>query len=77
MDGARRFGGQARAAGRTARAVPDDAPDSAPSTWTLHLSDEMRRELGGALPEKRHVTLPKGRGYHSVRAGPPAGVTAR
>ncbi len=37
------------------------------STWVLHLSDDTRRELKGAAPEKRAVTVPKGTGRHLVR----------
>jgi len=37
------------------------------STWTLHLSDDMRRELKAAGPEKQTVTIPKGLGKHVVQ----------
>jgi hypothetical protein len=37
------------------------------STWVLHLSDEMRRDLKISAPEKRVVTIPKGTGRHIVR----------
>ncbi|MBI4875249.1 MAG: hypothetical protein HY822_11510 [Acidobacteria bacterium] len=37
------------------------------SAWTLHLSDETRRALGGQEPEKRVVLVPKGVGAHPVR----------
>ncbi len=40
------------------------------STWTMHLSDETRRQLGAAVPEKRTVTIPKGVGRHVVPAAP-------
>ena len=36
------------------------------STWTLHLSDETRRTMKNAVPEKQTVTLPKGLGRHVV-----------
>jgi hypothetical protein len=36
------------------------------STWTLHLSDETRRGLKNAVPEKQTITLPKGLGRHVV-----------
>ena len=39
------------------------------SRWVLHLSDETRRELKTAAPEKRTVTIPKGTGRHVVRLG--------
>jgi hypothetical protein len=39
------------------------------STWTLHLSDEMRRELKTAGAEKQTVTIPKGLGTHVVQVG--------
>jgi len=35
------------------------------STWTLHLSDEMRNSL--KAPEKQAVFIPKGLGRHIVR----------
>lgn len=37
------------------------------STWVLHLSDDIRRELKTSVPEKRIVTIPKGTGRHVVR----------
>ncbi len=37
-----------------------------PSTWVLHLSDEMRRALKTSAPEKRVVKVPKGTGRHTV-----------
>jgi peptidoglycan/xylan/chitin deacetylase (PgdA/CDA1 family) len=37
------------------------------SVWTLHLSDETRRALGGKVPEKRVIRLPKGVGIRIVR----------
>lgn len=40
------------------------------STWVLHLSDETRRDLQAAGPEKQTVTIPKGLGKHIVRVGP-------
>jgi hypothetical protein len=36
------------------------------STWVLHLSDEMRRDLKVSAPEKRVMTIPKGTGRHVV-----------
>jgi len=36
------------------------------STWTLHLSDETRRALGKAVPEKRAIRIPAGLGRHIV-----------
>ena len=39
------------------------------SMWTLHLSDDMRRELKAAGPEKQTVTIPKGLGTHVVPVG--------
>ncbi len=36
------------------------------SVWTLHLSDETRRELKNAAPEKQTITVPKGLGRHVV-----------
>jgi hypothetical protein len=39
------------------------------SKWTLHLSDDMRRELKSAGPEKQTVTIPKGLGVHVVPVG--------
>ncbi len=39
------------------------------SVWTVHLSDEMRRDLGGSSLEKRTVTVPKGLGKHIVKVG--------
>ncbi|MBM3746263.1 MAG: hypothetical protein FJW34_10745 [Acidobacteria bacterium] len=42
---------------------------TAGSTWTLHLSDELRRTLGAEAPEKQTIRLPKGLGRHVVRAG--------
>jgi len=38
-----------------------------PSRWVLHLSDDTRRGLGTAAPEKRVVQIPKGAGRHLVR----------
>ena len=43
--------------------------DSHESTWTLHLSDDMRRDLKVAGPEKQTVTIPKGLGRHVVQVG--------
>jgi hypothetical protein len=37
------------------------------SAWTLHLSDETRRALGGVVPEKRTIRIAKGTGVHIVR----------
>ncbi len=37
------------------------------STWVLHLSDEMRRDLKTSAPEKRVVAIPKGTSRHLVR----------
>jgi len=37
-----------------------------PSTWVLHLSDDTRRILKAAPPEKRIVQIPKGIGRHLV-----------
>jgi hypothetical protein len=37
------------------------------STWTLHLSDEMRRGPSKPVPEKRTVELAPGLGRHVVR----------
>jgi hypothetical protein len=42
------------------------------SRWTLHLSDEMRRDLKTTDPEKRTITIPKGLGRHTVCLGPAA-----
>ena len=39
------------------------------STWALHLSDEMRRDLKAAGPEKQTITIPKGVGRHIVPVG--------
>ncbi len=41
---------------------------TSPSTWTLHLSDETRQALGGAVPERRQIRIPKGLGRHLVSA---------
>ena len=38
------------------------------SVWTLHLSDETRHALGGKVPEKRSIRLPKGTGAYVIRA---------
>jgi hypothetical protein len=43
---------------------------SHPSRWTLHLSDETRRALGTAVPEKQAIEIPKGTGRHVVHANP-------
>jgi len=37
-----------------------------PSTWVLHLSDDTRRALRTAAPEKRVVKIPHGTGRHIV-----------
>lgn len=37
---------------------------SHPSRWTVHLSDETRKLLGGAQPEKQTIEAPKGLGTH-------------
>lgn len=37
-----------------------------PSKWTLHLSDETRRAIGGQTAEKRTIEIPKGIGRHVV-----------
>jgi len=42
------------------------------STWTLHLSDDMRRELKAGGLEKQAVTIPRGLGAHVVPVGPTA-----
>jgi hypothetical protein len=39
------------------------------STWTLHLSDDLRRSLGPALPEKQSIVVPKGLGEHTIKVG--------
>lgn len=36
------------------------------STWTLHLSDEVRRGFKNTVPEKQTINLPKGLGRHVV-----------
>ncbi len=41
------------------------------SSWILHLSDETRRELKTAVPERQTVTIPKGLGRHVMRVGQP------
>jgi len=42
------------------------------SAWTLHLSDETRRGLKNAVPEKQTIILPKGLGRHLVNVERPA-----
>jgi hypothetical protein len=37
------------------------------STWTLHLSDETRRDMSPNTPEKRTIAVPKGLGRHVVQ----------
>src|ERR1035437_5932084 len=37
---------------------------SHPSRWTVHLSDETRKLLGRAQPEKQAIEIPKGLGTH-------------
>ena len=37
---------------------------SHPSRWTVHLSDETRKLLGGSQPEKQTIEVPKGLGTH-------------
>jgi hypothetical protein len=37
---------------------------SHPSHWTVHLSDETRRSIGGSLPERRTIEIPPGIGKH-------------
>lgn len=39
---------------------------SRPSTWVLHLSDEMRQSLKQPIPEKQIIEIPKGLGRHRV-----------
>ncbi len=39
------------------------------STWVLHLSDDMRRDLKFAAPERGVITIPWGLGPHIVRIG--------
>jgi hypothetical protein len=48
--------------------------ESHKSRWTLHLSDETRRVLGKALPEKQNIEIPAGLGRHvvSVRSSKPS-----
>ncbi len=41
------------------------------SKWVLHVSDETRRDLKSASPEKQTITIPAGVGRHIVRLGPP------
>ena len=42
------------------------------SAWILHLSDETRRGLKNAVPEKQTIILPKGLGRHVVNVERPA-----
>jgi hypothetical protein len=42
------------------------------SAWTLHLSEETRRGLKNAVPEKQTIILPKGLGRHLVNFERPA-----
>jgi hypothetical protein len=37
------------------------------STWMLHLSDETRKALKGAPPEKRTIRVPKGTGSYRIQ----------
>jgi peptidoglycan/xylan/chitin deacetylase (PgdA/CDA1 family) len=39
------------------------------STWTLHLSDEIRTRLPVGMPEKRAIVIPPGTGTHMVDIG--------
>ena len=39
---------------------------SHPSKWTVHLSDDVRRSLGGSVPEKQTIEVPKGAATHVV-----------
>ena len=67
---------------RVERNAPADAPvslvvsyddhycrffSSHESTWTLHLSDETRRAVGKAAPEKREIRIPARLGRHIVQ----------
>jgi hypothetical protein len=38
--------------------------DAHESTWTLHLSDELRSSLRSKQPEKQTIVVPKGLGRH-------------
>ena len=42
---------------------------SHPSRWTIHLSDETRRSIGGSLPEKQTIEVPPGSGKHILWTG--------
>lgn len=42
---------------------------SHPSRWTVHLSDEVRRSLGGSALEKQSIEVPKGTGTHVLWNG--------
>jgi peptidoglycan/xylan/chitin deacetylase (PgdA/CDA1 family) len=42
---------------------------SHPSRWVVHLSDDVRRTLGGSAPEKQTIEVPKGVGSHVLWHG--------
>ena len=48
---------------------------SHPSRWTVHLSDEVRRSLGGSVPERQTVEVPQGAGTHVIWSGTLNGQT--